>query len=315
MLTHDIAQTMRSEASKAVVGQEEAFTQILIALFSGGHVLLEGVPGTAKTLMAKTLAALTGVEFKRVQFTPDLMPSDVIGTQVFEMGTGQFRLRKGPVFTNILLGDEINRAPAKTQSALLEAMEERQVTIEGERLPLPEPFFVMATQNPVEYEGTYPLPEAQLDRFLFKVIVDYAPQEVEIEVLRRYHAGFDAHRLETVGLRPVMNPEILAQCRAEIRQVQVDDGVLKYVTDIAQASRKSLDLILGGSPRASISLLLAAKTWAAMQNRAYVTPDDVKFLARPVYRHRIILKPEAEIEGLTPDTAMARILARVDVPR
>ncbi|MCL6540586.1 MAG: MoxR family ATPase [Roseiflexus sp.] len=315
MLTHDIAQTMRSEASKAVVGQEEAFTQILIALFCGGHVLLEGVPGTAKTLMAKTLAALTGVEFKRVQFTPDLMPSDVIGTQVFEMGTGQFRLRKGPVFTNILLGDEINRAPAKTQSALLEAMEERQVTIEGERLPLPEPFFVMATQNPVEYEGTYPLPEAQLDRFLFKVIVDYAPQEVEIEVLRRYHAGFDAHRLETVGLRPVMNPEILAQCRAEIRHVQVDDGVLKYVTDIAQASRKSLDLILGGSPRASISLLLAAKTWAAMQNRAYVTPDDVKFLARPVYRHRIILKPEAEIEGLTPDTAMARILARVEVPR
>jgi len=315
MLTHDIAQTMRSEASKAVVGQEEAFTQILIALFSGGHVLLEGVPGTAKTLMAKTLAALTGVEFKRVQFTPDLMPSDVIGTQVFEMGTGQFRLRKGPVFTNILLGDEINRAPAKTQSALLEAMEERQVTIEGERLPLPEPFFVMATQNPVEYEGTYPLPEAQLDRFLFKVIVDYAPQEVEIEVLRRYHAGFDAHRLETVGLRPVMNPEILAQCRAEIRQVQVDDGILKYVTDIAQASRKSLDLILGGSPRASISLLIAAKTWAAIQNRAYVTPDDVKFLARPVYRHRIILKPEAEIEGLTPDTAMARILARVEVPR
>jgi MoxR-like ATPase len=315
MLTHDIAQTMRSEASKAVVGQEEAFTQILIALFSGGHVLLEGVPGTAKTLMAKTLAALTGVEFKRVQFTPDLMPSDVIGTQVFEMGTGQFRLRKGPVFTNILLGDEINRAPAKTQSALLEAMEERQVTIEGERLPLPEPFFVMATQNPVEYEGTYPLPEAQLDRFLFKVIVDYAPQEVEIEVLRRYHAGFDAHRLEMVGLRPVMNPGILAQCRAEIRQVQVDDGILKYVTDIAQASRKSLDLILGGSPRASISLLIAAKTWAAIQNRAYVIPDDVKFLARPVYRHRIILKPEAEIEGLTPDTAMARILARVDVPR
>ena len=315
MLTHDIAQTMRSEASKAVVGQEEAFTQILIALFSGGHVLLEGVPGTAKTLMAKTLAALTGVEFKRVQFTPDLMPSDVIGTQVFEMGTGQFRLRKGPVFTNILLGDEINRAPAKTQSALLEAMEERQVTIEGERLPLPEPFFVMATQNPVEYEGTYPLPEAQLDRFLFKVIVDYAPQEVEIEVLRRYHAGFDAHRLETVGLRPVMNPGILAQCRAEIRQVQVDDGILKYVTDIAQASRKSLDLILGGSPRASISLLIAAKTWAAIQNRAYVIPDDVKFLARPVYRHRIILKPEAEIEGLTPDTAMARILARVEVPR
>ncbi|GIW01558.1 MoxR family ATPase [Roseiflexus sp.] len=315
MITHDIATALRTEAARVIVGQDEPLTQMMIALFCGGHVLLEGVPGTAKTLMAKTLAMLVNAEFKRVQFTPDLMPSDVIGTQVFEMGTGQFRLHKGPVFTNILLGDEINRAPAKTQSALLEAMEERQVTIEGQRLPLPEPFFVLATQNPIEYEGAYPLPEAQLDRFLFKVIVDYAPQEIEIEVLRRYHAGFDAHRLDDIGLRPVMNNAILAQCRAEIRQVQVDDGILKYITDIAQASRKSLDLMLGGSPRASISLLLAAKTWAAMQNRAYVIPDDVKFLVRPVYRHRIILKPEAEIEGLTPDTAMARILARVDVPR
>ncbi|MCS6938508.1 MAG: MoxR family ATPase [Roseiflexaceae bacterium] len=315
MLTYDVARTLRAEAAKVIVGQDEPLTQIMIALFCGGHVLLEGVPGTAKTLMAKTLAMLTDATFKRVQFTPDLMPSDVIGTQVFEIGTGQFRLHKGPVFTNILLGDEINRAPAKTQSALLEAMEERQVTIEGQRLPLPEPFFVLATQNPVEYEGAYPLPEAQLDRFLFKVIIDYAPQEVEIEVLRRYHAGFDAHRLDAIGLRPVMNSALLAQCRAEIRQVQVDDGIFKYITDIAQASRKSLDLLLGGSPRASISLLLAAKTWAAMQNRAYVIPDDVKFLVRPVYRHRIILKPEAEVEGLTPDTALARILARVDVPR
>ncbi len=315
MLTYDVARTLRAEAAKVIVGQDEPLTQIIIALFCGGHVLLEGVPGTAKTLMAKTLAMLTDATFKRVQFTPDLMPSDVIGTQVFEMGTGQFRLHKGPVFTNILLGDEINRAPAKTQSALLEAMEERQVTIEGQRLPLPEPFFVLATQNPVEYEGAYPLPEAQLDRFLFKVIIDYAPQEVEIEVLRRYHAGFDAHRLDEIGLRPVMNSALLAQCRAEIRQVQVDDSILKYITDIAQASRKSLDLLLGGSPRASISLLLAAKTWAAMQNRTYVIPDDVKFLVRPVYRHRIILKPEAEVEGLTPDTAMARILARVEVPR
>lgn len=315
MLTYDVASTLRAEAAKVIVGQEEPLTQIMIALFCGGHVLLEGVPGTAKTLMAKTLAMLTDASFKRVQFTPDLMPSDVIGTQVFEMGTGQFRLHKGPVFTNILLGDEINRAPAKTQSALLEAMEERQVTIEGQRLPLPDPFFVLATQNPVEYEGAYPLPEAQLDRFLFKVIIDYAPQEVEMEVLRRYHAGFDAHRLDNVGLRPVVNSALLAQCRAEIQQVQVDDGILKYITDIAQASRKSLDLLLGGSPRASISLLLAAKVWAAMQNRAYVIPDDVKFLVRPIYRHRIILKPDAEVEGLTPDTAIARILARVDVPR
>jgi MoxR-like ATPase len=315
MLVQEIANHLRSEAAKVLVGQEEPFTHILIAMFSGGHVLLEGVPGTAKTLMAKTIATLTQTEFKRVQFTPDLMPSDVIGTQVFEMGTGQFHLRRGPVFTNVLLGDEINRAPAKTQSALLEAMEEHQVTIEGQRLPLPEPFFVLATQNPVEYEGTYPLPEAQLDRFLFKVLVDYAPQEVEIEVLRRYHQGFDAHRLDMIDLQRTVTTETLAQCREEIRGVQVDEGILKYITDIAQASRKALDLLLGGSPRASISLLLASKTWAAMQGRAFVVPDDVKYLVRPVYRHRIILKPEAEIEGLTADTAMTRVLARVEVPR
>ena len=298
-----------------LVGQDEPFTLILVALLAGGHVLLEGVPGTAKTLMAKTLAQLVQAEFKRVQFTPDLMPSDVVGTQVFEINTGQFRLHQGPIFTQVLLGDEINRAPAKTQSALLEAMEERQVTIEGQRLPLADPFFVLATQNPVEYEGTYPLPEAQLDRFLFKVLVDYAPQEAEMEVLRRYDRGFDARHLERAGLTAVVTPQTLAECRAEIQQLKVEDGIIKYITDIAQESRKSLDLILGGSPRASISLLLASKTYAAMQGRTYVSPDDVKFLVRPVYRHRIILKPEAEIEGLTADTAMGRVLARVEVPR
>jgi MoxR-like ATPase len=315
MIVQDITNHIRTEAAKALVGQEEPFTHMLIAFFSGGHVLLEGVPGTAKTLMAKTLATLVRAEFKRVQFTPDLMPSDVVGTQIYEMGAGQFRLRQGPIFTNVLLGDEINRAPAKTQSALLEAMEEGQVTIEGQRLPLPKPFFVLATQNPVEYEGTYPLPEAQLDRFLFKVLIDYAPQEVEMEVLRRYHRGFDARQLDQVHLERMITPETLAQCQAEIRETQVDEGIIKYITDIAQASRKSLDLVLGGSTRASISLLLASKSWAAMQGRAFVVPDDVKFLVRPVYRHRIILKPEAEIEGLNADTAMTRILARVEVPR
>ncbi len=315
MRTQEIANAIRTETARVLVGQEEPFTHMLIALFSGGHVLLEGVPGTAKTLMAKILAALTQAEFKRVQFTPDLMPSDVIGTQVFEIGTSEFRLRRGPIFTNVLLGDEINRAPAKTQSALLEAMEERQVTIEGQRLVLPDPFFVLATQNPVEYEGTYPLPEAQLDRFLFKVLVSYAPQDAEIEVLRRYHQGFDARQLEQIGLKPVMTPEMLRECRAEIRAVQVDEGIFKYITDIAQASRKSLDLLLGGSPRASIGLLLAAKTWAAMQGRTFVVPDDVKFLVRPVYRHRVILKPEAEIEGLNADTVMGRVLSKVEVPR
>jgi MoxR-like ATPase len=243
------------------------------------------------------------------------MPSDVVGTQVFEMGSGQFRLRRGPIFTQVLLGDEINRAPAKTQSALLEAMEERQVTIEGERMALPEPFFVIATQNPVEYEGTYPLPEAQLDRFLFKVLIDYAPQEVELEVLRRYHHGFDARALDAAGLEPVVTPELLQRCREEIKGVQVEEGILRYISTIAHESRKSLDLALGGSTRASIALLLTSKTYAAMQGRSFVVPDDIKFLVRPVYRHRLILKPEAEIEGLNADTAMGRILARVEVPR
>ncbi|MFQ3662184.1 MAG: MoxR family ATPase [Chloroflexaceae bacterium] len=315
MRTQTLAEQIRSEARKVLVGQDEPFTLMLVALLAGGHVLLEGAPGTAKTLMAKTLALLVQAEFKRVQFTPDLMPSDVLGTQVFDMGTGQFRLRRGPIFTQLLLGDEINRAPAKTQSALLEAMEERQVTIEGERLPLPDPFFVVATQNPIEYEGTYPLPEAQLDRFLFKVLLDHPPSEVELEVLRRYHRGFDAHRLDEAGLRPVLAPGDLQSCRAEIREVSVEEGVLGYIGRIAQESRRSPDLLMGGSTRASIALLLTAKVYAAMQGRAFVTPDDVKALVRPVFRHRIILRPEAEIEGLTPDTALGRMLARVEVPR
>jgi MoxR-like ATPase len=315
MITQEITTSIHEEARKSLVGQEEPFTLILVALLTGGHVLVEGVPGTAKTLMAKTLSLLIQAEFKRVQFTPDLMPSDVIGTQVFEMSTGTFRLRRGPIFTQILLGDEINRAPAKTQSALLEAMEEHQVTIEGQRIALPKPFFVIATQNPVEYEGTYPLPEAQLDRFLFKVLVDYAPQEVEMEVLRRYHLGFNAHQMDKIDFRAVITPQTLEECRAEIQKIQVEQGIIKYIADIAQASRKSADLVLGGSPRASIALLLASKTYAAMQGRSYVSPDDVKFLVRPVYRHRIILKPEVEIEGLNADTMMGRILARVEVPR
>jgi MoxR-like ATPase len=313
--TQELVERIRAEARKVIVGQDEPFTLLLVALLTGGHVLLEGTPGTAKTLMAKTLAMLVRAEFKRVQFTPDLMPSDVVGTQVYELGTGQFRLRRGPIFTQLLLGDEINRAPAKTQSALLEAMEEHQVTIEGERLPLPEPFFVVATQNPIEYEGTYPLPEAQLDRFLFKLLIDYAPPEVELEVLRRYHHGFDARRLDQAGLQPVVEPADLSACRAEIADVTVEDGVLRYIGAITQESRRSPDLVLGGSTRASVAMLLGAKSYAAIQGRAYVTPDDVKALVRPVMRHRIILRPEAEIEGLTADTALGRILSRVEVPR
>jgi MoxR-like ATPase len=315
MLVQQVASHIRREASKVLVAQEEPFTHLLIAVLSGGHVLLEGVPGTAKTLMAKTLALLVQASFKRIQFTPDLMPSDIVGTNIYDLQTSQFRLRQGPIFTQILLADEINRAPAKTQSALLEAMEERQVTIEGDRMMLDEPFFVVATQNPVEYEGTYPLPEAQLDRFLFKVIVDYAPEDAEIEILRRYHMGFDARHLEAADLQATITPDTLARCRAEIQTVKVEEGLFKYIADIATESRRTADLILGGSPRASISLLLAAKTWAAMQGHEFVVPDDIKFLVKPVYRHRIILRPEAEIEGLSPDGAIDRILQRVDVPR
>jgi MoxR-like ATPase len=315
MFINEIYSRIQTEAAKVIVGQDEAFEQIVVALFTGGHVLLEGVPGTAKTLMAKTLAHLIDARFRRVQFTPDLMPSDIVGTQVFDVATSRFHLRRGPIFTQILLGDEVNRAPAKTQSALLEAMEERQVTIEGERHLLPEPFMVLATQNPVEYEGTYPLPEAQLDRFLFKVLIDYPPAEAETEVLRRYHGGFDAHDLVTAGLERVITPADIARCRAEISAVTVEPGIMNYVTQIAVASRRSPDLILGGSPRASIYLLLASKTYAALQGRSFVIPDDVKALAAPVYRHRIILKPEAEIEGLDADAVVRRILAKVEVPR
>src|SRR6266496_3302329 len=257
-----LAADVRGEVAKAFLGGPEPIELILTTLMARGHVLLEGVPGIAKTTLVKAFAVVLGCSFRRIQFTPDLLPSDITGTYVLEGRGGTFALREGPIFAQVILADEINRAPAKTQSALLEAMLERQVTIEGERLPLPEPFFVVATQNPVEYEGTYPLPEAQLDRFLFKVLIDYAPQEVETEVLRRYHHGFDPRHLDALNLQRTVTPAMLAECQQEIGAVQVDDGILKYITDIAQASRKSLDLLLGGSPRASIGLLLSAKALA-----------------------------------------------------
>ncbi len=306
---------LRSEAAKVIVGQDAVFEQVVIAFLAGGHVLLEGVPGTAKTLLAKTLARLIDAEYGRIQFTADLMPSDVVGTQVYDLNSGRFNLRQGPIFTQILLADEINRAPAKTQSALLEAMEERQVTIDGVGCPLGDTFMVLATQNPVEYEGTYPLPEAQLDRFLFKVRVDYPPAEAEEEVLRRYHTGFDAHKLDAVGLLPLVRRDALAGLRAEVQSVTVEPGILAYITRLVGATRRSPDLLLGGSPRASIALLQTSKVHAALQGRDYVTPDDVKPLAAPVLRHRIILRPEAEIEGIDADGAVRRVLAGVDVPR
>jgi MoxR-like ATPase len=310
-----LTQQLRTQVGRVLVGQEDNIELILVALFTRGHVLLEGVPGTAKTLMAKTIARLVDAQYGRIQFTPDLMPSDVIGTVVFDLQTSHFHLKRGPIFTQILLADEINRAPAKTQAALLEAMEEHQVSIEGETQPLQEPFMVIATQNPIEMDGTYPLPEAQLDRFLFKLKVDYLQTADEVEVLRRYHNGFDAHDLNSVHLTPVIQPQHLAQIRQLIQSVRVEDGVLHYIAAITAASRRRPDLMLGASTRAGVALLLSSKTLAAMRGRDYVSPDDVKTLVPPVLRHRVVLRPEAEIEGLDSDAVFRRILAQVEVPR
>jgi MoxR-like ATPase len=298
-----------------IVGQEEVMVQLFITLLAGGHALMEGVPGTAKTLMAKTLSHLVHAPLNRVQFTPDLMPSDILGTNVFNMANSQFTLRRGPIFTSILLADEINRAPAKTQAALLEAMEERHVTIDGNNYALPEPFLVIATQNPLEYEGTYPLPEAQLDRFFFKIKVAYPTPEAEEEMLTRYDNGFNPHALAASGLRPLITPDQLTAVRDHIQKVKVEKGILNYIIQFSNASRKSRDLFLGGSPRASVSTLMAAKVHAALQGRGFVTPDDVKAIVLPVYRHRIILKPETTLEGLDADTVLSRILDTLEVPR
>jgi MoxR-like ATPase len=293
---------------------EEPFQQMAIALFSRGHVLVEGVPGTGKTLMAKTLAHLVGSDFRRIQFTPDIMPSDVVGTSVFDLSSNSFHVRTGPLFAQLVLVDEINRAPAKTQAALLEAMEERQVTIEGETFPLPKPFLVAATQNPVEYEGTYPLPEAQLDRFQFKVLVDYRSAEDEGEVLRRHRDGGDPHR-QADELNPVVAAAEVLELQREAEKVRVDDAIVEYITNIGRASRRSADLALGASPRASVAVLRGAQVLALMEGRDFVIPDDVKALVPPAYRHRIVLKPEAEIQGVSADDAVGRVLATVEVPR
>lgn len=313
--TQLVFEKMRQEAQKVIVGQEELFKLVVVSFFTGGHVLLEGVPGTAKTLVAKTLAMLVSGEFSRVQFTPDLMPSDIVGTSVYDSATNQFNLKRGPVFTNVLLADEINRAPAKTQSALLECMEERQVSIDGVRHELSPPFMVLATQNPVEYEGTYPLPEAQLDRFLFKLHVVYPGRERERQILMNYHEGFDATQLENAGVESVVDKDSLLQCQEEIQAVTVEDAIFDYIVSLAEASRDSPELVLGGSPRASIALLLASKTYAALEGRTYIVPDDVKLLTPHVYRHRILLKPEAEIEGLSADNVIEQLLASAEIPR
>ena len=304
---------VRQEVAKAVVGQDAVVTGLVVALLVRGHVLLEGVPGVAKTLLVKALATALDLGFKRVQFTPDLMPSDVTGQVILDRST--FRFRPGPVFTNLFLADEVNRTPPKTQAALLEAMEERQVTVEGEARPLPEPFVVIATQNPVEYEGTYPLPEAQLDRFMLKLSVPYPTAEQEQAVLARHHRGLDPHDLGALGLRAVAGQAELAAARAEVAAVEVDDRVQAYIVALVRATRESPSLTLGASPRGATMLLWAAKAWAWLGARPFVTPDEVKAVAKPALRHRVALRPEVELEGGTADGVLDGVLASVPVPR
>ncbi|MFJ1755176.1 AAA family ATPase [Kitasatospora sp. NPDC088134] len=306
---------LRDEIAKAVVGQDAAVTGMVVALLCGGHVLLEGVPGVAKTLLVRTLATALDVETKRVQFTPDLMPGDVTGSLVYDTRTAEFSFQPGPVFTNLMLADEINRTPPKTQASLLEAMEERQVTVDGEPRKLPEPFMVAATQNPVEYEGTYPLPEAQLDRFLLKLVLPLPSRDQEFQVLSRHANGFDPRDLASAGVRPVATAAHLAAARAEVGRLTVSPEVLAYIVDLVRATRNSPSLAMGVSPRGATALLNTSRAWAWLAGRDYVTPDDVKALALPTLRHRIQLRPEAEMEGTTPDSVIQAVLAQTPAPR
>ncbi|MEV0406331.1 MoxR family ATPase [Actinoallomurus sp. NPDC050550] len=306
---------LRGEVAKAVVGQDSVVTGLVIALLCRGHVLLEGVPGVAKTLLVRTLAQALKLDFKRVQFTPDLMPGDVTGSLIYDNRTSEFEFREGPVFTNLLLADEINRTPPKTQASLLESMEERQVSVEGEPRPLPDPFVVCATQNPVEYEGTYPLPEAQLDRFLVKLNVPVPSRDDEIAVLQRHASGFDPRDLGAAGVTPVAGPADLAAGRDAVRRVHVDPKVSGYIVDLCRATRQSPSLQLGVSPRGATALLATSRAWAWLSGRDYVRPDDVKALARPTLRHRVQLRPEAELEGATTDGVLEGILTTVPAPR
>jgi len=305
---------VRTEVGKAVVGQDAAVTGLMIALLAGGHVLLEGVPGVAKTLLVRTLSHTLKLETKRVQFTPDLMPGDVTGSLVYDAKAGEFEFRQGPVFTNILLADEINRTPPKTQSALLEAMEERQVSVDGKTRPLPVPFMVCATMNPIEYEGTYTLPEAQLDRFLLKLTLDLPERAAEVEVLTRHAAGFNPRDLEAAGVTAVLDAGQLAEAQAAAARVGSSADVVGYAVDLARGTRQSPSVKLGVSPRGTTALLAASKAWAWLNGSSAITPDHVQAMALPVLRHRIQLRPEAELEGVTADAILRSIMQQVQVP-
>ena len=305
---------IRGELSKVIVGQREVIDQLVLVLVCGGHAVMEGVPGLAKTLAIKSLARICGLDFQRVQCTADLMPADVTGTNVFDLRTNSFTMHRGPVFTDLLLVDEINRTSPRTQAALLEAMEERQVTIDGVRYPLSENFTVFATQNPIEFEGTYPLPEAQLDRFLLKIHVAYPSAEEEMEILARYEKGFDLRKLDEIPLAP-LDPTLITAARQEVNNVRVEPALHSYVVSLARRTRDWPAISLGASPRAAIGLFFAARAMAGMDGRDYLLPDDIKMAALPVFRHRILLKPEADLEGLTSDQVIRQVLSAVEVPK
>ncbi|MBD2666749.1 ATPase associated with various cellular activities, AAA_3 [Richelia sinica FACHB-800] len=312
---HSILIDLEQEIGQTVVGQSQVIKQLLVALLAGGHIILEGVPGTGKTLLVKVLAQLIQSDFRRIQLTPDVLPSDIIGTNIFDLNSRDFILKKGPVFTEVLLADEINRTPPKTQAALLEAMEEMQITLDGESLPLPDLFWVIATQNPLEFEGTYPLPEAQLDRFLFKLLVDYPDQAAEKQMLLNRQAGFAAKRLDISKLKPIATVADILQARRAVHNIQVSDAIIDYLLALAQKSRSHPDLALGVSPRATGAWLQTSQATAWLAGRDFVTPDDVKTVAAPLLRHRLLLKPEATLDGLKIDAVITSILNQVPVPR
>ena len=311
----DTFDLIKAEIKKVIIGQDEVINDLIIALFVGGHVLIEGVPGLGKTLLSRVLSIIVGGKFKRIQFTPDLMPSDIIGTTIYNSEINKFQVKKGPVFTNLLLADEINRAPAKTQSALLQAMQERQVNIDGTNYPLGEFFITLATQNPIEMEGTYPLPEAQTDRFLMKIFIDYPVLEEEKMILNLYQRGFNDKKLELEGLAEVLNQDKLIEMKEIINTVNTDEKIIDYIAKIITLTRNYPGIEIGSSPRGSVSLLKCAKVKAAISGRDYVTPDDVKEIAMPILRHRIILEAEMEIEGTTPDDILGQLIEEVEVPK
>jgi MoxR-like ATPase len=315
LLTQEITAVfsrLREALNRVVVGQEMVVDQLLVATLAEGHVLLEGVPGTAKTMLVKTLARFIGADFGRIQLTPDMLPSDILGTSIYDINSKTFALKKGPIFTSLLLADEINRTAPKTQSALLEAMEERQVTLDGRTEKLPDLFMVVATQNPIEFEGTYPLPEAQLDRFMLKILIKYPGADSERLMLRNWQDGVYSRN---VTGDPVISPQDLIKCREQLKSVKVEDSLFDYLMQLVQKSRTLSDVHLGASPRAAIYWLAAAKAHAAMEGRDFVTPDNIKFVAHPVLRHRLILTPESELEGINTDQVITKLLALVPVPR